>query len=129
MAYGRKARSRTQAGHNKPLSTAPAKPAEPEKCGGCHRLEPGAGTPVTLCDGRTVCTWCRDWMIECRDRHAEAVDLLRLPTLEARRNRLNLVESERGAVFRQRLEVEVRRLWNLRLTAVGLAPDTTEARE
>jgi hypothetical protein len=45
-----------------------------------------------LSDGRTVCTWCRDWLIECEARY-----LLAMP-LRERRAALQERERVRGSV-------------------------------
>lgn len=45
-----------------------------------------------LADGRTVCTWCRGWLIEC-----EARQLLTLP-LPDRRQALDARQAKRGDI-------------------------------
>ena len=45
-----------------------------------------------LADGRTVCTWCRWWLIECEARH-----LLTLP-LPERRQALDARQAKRGDI-------------------------------
>lgn len=45
-----------------------------------------------LADGRTVCTWCRWWLIECEARH-----LLTLPLAE-RRQALDARQAKRGDI-------------------------------
>ena len=33
-------------------------------------------SPVTLLDGTVVCSSCRDWLIECRERRLKAMRML-----------------------------------------------------
>ena len=33
-------------------------------------------SPVTLLDGTVVCSSCKDWLIECRERRLKAMRLL-----------------------------------------------------
>jgi len=56
-------------------------------CDKCKRTK-----TALLSDGRTVCTWCRDWMVECEARH-----LLAMPLAE-RRDGLAALEQKRGSV-------------------------------
>ena len=56
-------------------------------CDKCERTK-----TALLSDGRTVCTWCREWLIECEARH-----LLKMP-LAARREGLAAREQKRGSV-------------------------------
>lgn len=56
-------------------------------CDKCERTK-----TALLSNGRTVCTWCRDWMVECEARH-----LLAMP-LAARREGLAAREQKRGTV-------------------------------
>jgi len=57
-------------------------------CLGCQACE--AGPVVTLVSGRTVCTSCPSWRLECEAR--ELLDML----LEARRAALSDREARRG---------------------------------
>ena len=56
-------------------------------CDKCERTK-----TALLSDGRTVCTWCREWLIECEARH-----LLKMP-LAARREGLAAREQKRGSI-------------------------------
>ena len=75
-------------------------------CLGCNFLET---SPVTLLDGTVVCSSCKDWLIECRERRLKAMRLLeslpkaailaqlaQMPELEALRMRaaLNCAKAE-----------------------------------
>ena len=42
-------------------------------CLGCNLIE---SAPVQLLDGTTVCSSCRDWLIECRERRLKATRML-----------------------------------------------------
>ena len=55
-------------------------------CDGCEREK-----TAQLSDGRAVCTWCWDWLVECEARH-----LLAMP-LPERRAALKARERQRGA--------------------------------
>ena len=57
------------------------------ECGKCERTK-----TAQLSDGRTVCTWCREWLIECEARH-----LLKMPLAE-RRQALAAREQKRGSI-------------------------------
>lgn len=56
-------------------------------CKKCERAK-----SATLTDGRLVCTWCMDWMIECEARH-----LLTMP-LTQRREAMAEREQRRGSI-------------------------------
>ena len=58
-----------------------------KECDKCERTK-----TAQLSDGRTVCTWCREWLIECEARH-----LLKMP-LADRRAALTGREQKRGSV-------------------------------
>lgn len=67
---------------------------------------------VTLHDGREAANDSEDWRHEC-----EARSIMNTPTLEGRRERLRLVEKNRGAAERKRLERTMVALWQQRKAA------------
>jgi hypothetical protein len=76
-------------------------PAQKNRSTGLYAAQKGIGTACDGCereksarlsDGRAVCTWCRDWLLECEARH-----LLAMP-LHARREALQAREQRRGSV-------------------------------
>lgn len=77
-------------------------------CDGCSRLET---SPVTLIDGRTVCTWCEAWRAECATRHKEARRILALPARVDRLAALDLIQARFGVVARERMHAAVLALW------------------
>lgn len=84
--------------------TAPAYP----------RFTPAPEPRTTLADGTEVSTWSPEWLIECRDRHAEALKVLSFGTREIRIEHLDRYEERLGKVARTRLEAEILRMWKLR---------------
>lgn len=71
-------------------------------------------TTVTLASGREVGSWSPEWKQECLDRHLEAVKVLAFSARETRIDHLDAYERRLGRVARERLEVEVMRIWDLR---------------
>jgi hypothetical protein len=57
------------------------------ECEGCKRDK-----SARLSDGRMVCTWCRDWLIECEARY-----LMAMPLTE-RRAAISARDAARGSV-------------------------------
>jgi hypothetical protein len=85
--------------------------AEPDHdpCLGCQRLETGENL-VQLSgrnEGRTVCTWCPAWRLECHERHALVLRILDMPTREARRNTVEDTRRHFGDLAADRLHAEV----------------------
>ena len=72
-------------------------------CETCERTK-----TALLSDGRTVCTWCREWMVECEARH-----LLVMP-LAKRREGLAAREQKRGNI--DELKKAMTRIHSLRQT-------------
>lgn len=72
----------------------------------CDRCERKTYQPVTLSDGRIVCSSCEDWRHECEIRHVCAI-----PDVELRRAYLAGVEKKRGKVACDRLRFGVADMW------------------
>lgn len=62
---------------------------------------------VTLIDGTVVKSDSEAWRFECEARH-----ILRLPTLEARKGMLKMIEGRRGLPARRNLEEKIWEIWN-----------------
>lgn len=71
---------------------------------------------VRLLDGREVDSASEEWRHEC-----EARTVLAMPSIEARRGFLGVVETRRGLEARQALETTIRAIWNKRRADAGLA--------
>ena len=71
---------------------------------------------VRLLDGREVDSASEEWRHE-----TEARTVLAMPSIEARRGFLALVEKKRGADARGALETTIRAIWNKRRADAGLA--------
>lgn len=69
---------------------------------------------TTLIDGRTVSTYSIEWLEECRLRELEARAVLKMATLEIRREHIRKYGVEHGEEARKRLEGVVRDLWSRR---------------
>jgi hypothetical protein len=67
-----------------------------------------------LHDRRQVCTWCEEWRAEC-----EALTLLRMPHVDARRGYLIAVGKRRGLKARNALEERARAIWKARRSAAA----------
>jgi hypothetical protein len=80
---------------------------------GCEQCAREKTAPLS--DGRTVCTWCREWLMECEARH-----LLTMP-LYARRAALAAREKVRGSV--EELKAAMERLHAQRRSSM---PSRTE---
>ena len=76
---------------------------------GCLGCELIAVKPVTLRDGRTVCSNCEDWRAETEARY-----VLTKPTAETRKAYLDGVEKKRGQIAADRLREEVKAEWQRR---------------
>lgn len=66
-------------------------------------------TTVTLQDGRQVDSASEEWRHEC-----EARSILKLRTIDARREHLDAIEKRRGKAEADRLRETVRALWEKR---------------
>lgn len=86
--------------------------AERTADGGCLGCELVAHKPKTLIDGRTVCSSCEDWRLEC-----EARAVLDLPSLESRRAHLAGIEKARGKEAGDRLRRAMMDEWKRRKVA------------
>ena len=64
------------------------------------------GSPVVLVDGRIVDSWSEDWRHECEARH-----IANLPTLQQRREYLEVIERKRGGAECKRLKDTIRIIW------------------
>ena len=80
-----------------------------DACLGC---ELQATSAVTLNDGTTVCSSCPAWRLEC-----EAREVLKKPTLEARRDYLAEVVKKRGNVAVDDLKAAMTVEWGKRKAA------------
>ena len=67
-------------------------------CLGCNMIET---SPVTLRDGRIVCSSCEAWRLECEARH-----VLTKPDVE-KRAYLAAIRENRGEAARQELRQEM----------------------
>lgn len=67
---------------------------------------------VTLATGEVVDSWDPAWKAECLARHVAVIALLRIRGSGPRRAKLDAIEADRGAVFRQRVQDEFLRAWN-----------------
>ena len=76
---------------------------------------------VQLLDGREVDSASYAWLLECRDRDAEARSVLAMPHIETRRAHLQKYESRHGAEARRRLEGVIRQIWDARRAAADAA--------
>lgn len=72
-------------------------------CLGCNNIEVH---PVSLHDGRVVCSSCQDWRAEC-----EARAIMRLGTINERRAWLDDIERKRGKPAREALQDAMKALW------------------
>lgn len=79
------------------------------ECLGCMKIETH---PVTLIDGRVVCSSCEDWRAEC-----EAREVLNMRTLIERRTYLDAVEGRRGKQATDELRALIAALWEKRKAA------------
>ena len=79
------------------------------ECLGCMRIE---SHPVTLLDGRTVCSSCECWRAE-----TEARDVLNMRTLIERRAYLEAVETRRGKLAADALRALIAAQWEKRRAA------------
>jgi hypothetical protein len=77
---------------------------------------------ITLMDGTAVGSWSQEWLIECRDRHLEALKVLGFATKEVRQDHLAKYEARLGAEARRRLDAEIMRVWELRRAELGIEP-------
>jgi transcription elongation factor Elf1 len=68
------------------------------KCLGCNYIKTA---PVTLRDGRIVCSSCEAWRLECEARH-----VLTKPDVE-KRAYLEAIGKKRGEAARQELREEM----------------------
>jgi hypothetical protein len=82
-----------------------------ERCAGCNLLDT---KPVTLSDGRIVCSSCPEWREECAARHREALAVLAIPTTAGRREYIDTVEHSRGKLAGYRLRTDVLEEWDRR---------------
>lgn len=73
---------------------------------GCLGCELIATKPVTLRDGRVVCSCCEDWRAETEARY-----VLNKPTADGRRAYLDGVEKKRGRIAADRLREAVKAEW------------------
>jgi len=64
---------------------------------------------VTLIDGRQVLSDSEEWRHEC-----EARSVLRMPTLQARRERLDGIEQKRGKAAVDALKATMEIIWEAR---------------
>lgn len=78
-------------------------------CGGCEQIE---HKPVTLADGRTVCSSCEDWRMEC-----EVKKILAMPNPSERRDWMDAMEKKRGKPAVDLLRNAVRAEWSRRKAA------------
>ena len=75
------------------------------ECLGCNLIENNA---VTLNDGRSVCSSCPMWRVEC-----EAREVLSKP-LEQRKAYLEKVEEKRGKAGCDELKAAISEIWEKR---------------
>lgn len=78
-------------------------------CLGCNQIETA---PVTLRDGKVVCSSCPLWRAEC-----EARWVVNLPSLEQRRDYIAGVRKERGKRAAEELKAEVAAEWERKKAA------------
>jgi uncharacterized Zn finger protein (UPF0148 family) len=82
-----------------------------KECDKCKRMK-----TASLADGRTVCTWCRAWLVECEARH-----LLAMP-LAKRREALAARETKRGNI--DELKKAMTAIHSVRQTESSTRPST-----
>lgn len=80
-------------------------------CAGCNLIETA---PVTLLDGRTVCSSCEDYRHLCEARY-----ILARPSTFERRQYIDAVERKRGAVAADALRATILLLWEARKVAAA----------
>lgn len=105
----------------------PAALVDPEVacCAGCVRLEDPGEPTVVLLSGVRVCSYCPAWLAETAARQFEALDVLDMPSRDARLAHLESREREFGAEYRARLSAVVLETWERRKAARN--PEATDA--
>lgn len=84
-------------------------------CGGsCPTKLPAELPTVELCTGEVVCTWCSKWLAECRERHADVLRVMQMPSKTARRFFVDSQGVAKGETYKARLEAEIFRQWDAR---------------
>lgn len=79
-------------------------------CLACGKIHAGARV-VALADGTQVSNYSEAWRIEC-----EARSVLRIRTLEARQDRLRLIEKKRGKRAADQIKDAMLAVWNARMS-------------